>query len=356
MQVLLVTPDYPPPPGGIQTVTVNLETGLREQGHEVEVLQLDPGDRNWSNIRIPKKRWIYGYSSLTTGDSLFFENEYQRSLAKIKKYKPDIVHCLHIKNLPALVAANECNVPSVLTIHALELENKSLADRSFDYASVVHSVSEYTENISGIPPRKSRYIAPPSIDVESYQTEAKYQSGGPLSLISIARMVDRKNMKTVVESVKSANEQGLECTLTIIGDGPNRASIEEMTRDLPFIEVLGWVKEEEKNRRLRKSDIFILTPLKNGYDVEGFGIVYIEAQASGTPVIGSNNGGIPEAVGNSGILIDDPLSHHEIISAIRQYSDDSTREKYTKNAEDRVVQFGLSSVSNIHIRNYIELL
>ncbi|SIR73198.1 phosphatidylinositol alpha-1,6-mannosyltransferase [Haladaptatus litoreus] len=353
MRILLATPDYPPPPGGIQTVVTNIETGLREQGHEVDILQLDPSNRSWADVRIPKPELIY---SLLSRDSLFFTKEYKRSMIKIEEFEPDIVHCLHIKNLPTLVAAAELDIPTVTSIHALELENRPLANKAYEYTSLVHSVSEFTIDLSELSSQQDVYKAPPSIDVSSYANKIESTPDDSLSLISIARMVDRKNLETVVRSVQTERERGLDCTLTIIGDGPNRTTIEKMTKDLPYIDVLGWVSEEEKKRSLSESDVFILTPLKNGYDVEGFGIVYIEAQASGTPVIGSNNGGIPEAIGDSGILIDDPRSSQELSSAINQISNIDTREKYAKNAEARVSEFDIPTVANTHIRKYQEII
>ncbi|WP_227777718.1 glycosyltransferase family 4 protein [Haladaptatus pallidirubidus] len=353
MRILLATPDYPPPPGGIQTVTTNLETGLEELGHDVEVFELNPSDRSWADIRIPKFQLVH---DLFSRDNLFFRSEFKKSISKIKEFKPDLIHCLHIKNLPVLAAAKRLNIPTVTSIHALELENKSLAQKAYEYTSLVHSVSDFTITLSKLPSTQGVYKAPPSIDVSSYGNGNNTTSGDSLSLISIARMVDRKNLETVVRSVQSVYKQGLDCTLTIIGDGPNRSTIEKIASDLPYVDVLGWVSEEQKRKRLSESDAFVLTPRKIGYDVEGFGIVYIEAQASGTPVIGSNNGGIPEAVGDGGILVDDPLSQQELNSAIHQISNDNTREKYAKNAEARVSEFDIATVANLHVKNYHNII
>jgi phosphatidylinositol alpha-1,6-mannosyltransferase len=73
---------------------------------------------------------------------------------------------------------------------------------------------------------------------------------------------------------------------------------------------------------------------------EGFGISFIEAQLVGLPVIGSNIGGIPEAVGDAGILVQDPTNPEEIASSIRQILTD--KDLYTnlqKNALSRVKNF-----------------
>ena len=61
------------------------------------------------------------------------------------------------------------------------------------------------------------------------------------------------------------------------------------------------------------ADIFVLTPEDDPVDIEGFGIVYLEAQSAGLPIIASRVGGVPEAVGEAGILV---KNYEELKSAL----------------------------------------
>ena len=89
------------------------------------------------------------------------------------------------------------------------------------------------------------------------------------------------------------------------------------------------------------------------YRAEGFGIVYIEAQASGTPVVGSPKGGAPEAVGDGGIVVEDESNPAEVADAVRRLiTDDQTRSNSLLAIERRIDRFGMDSVASEHIANY----
>jgi glycosyltransferase involved in cell wall biosynthesis len=67
---------------------------------------------------------------------------------------------------------------------------------------------------------------------------------------------------------------------------------------------LGWVTEPEKSLILKNSDIFAMTPVTSGESVEGFGMAFIDAAFHGVASIGSDNGGISDAIidGKTGII------------------------------------------------------
>jgi phosphatidylinositol alpha-1,6-mannosyltransferase len=65
LRVLLVTLDYPPPPGGIQTVVKNLEEGLRELGHIPSVLHIEASSESRSlTDLLPRRQRLYGFDSI----------------------------------------------------------------------------------------------------------------------------------------------------------------------------------------------------------------------------------------------------------------------------------------------------
>lgn len=91
----------------------------------------------------------------------------------------------------------------------------------------------------------------------------------------------------------------------VVGDGPLKEIIEERTKDLK-ITFTGRVKPGEVPYYMNAMDVMIL-PSRN----KGFGCVVLEAQACGVPVVGSDNGGIPEAIGNGGTVIPDGQNFEE---------------------------------------------
>jgi phosphatidylinositol alpha-1,6-mannosyltransferase len=90
----------------------------------------------------------------------------------------------------------------------------------------------------------------------------------------------------------------------------------------------GAVSRAELLAAYRDADLFVLTPRATASDVEGFGIVYVEAAASGVPVLGSRAGGATDAIaeGESGLLVDDS-SPAAIAAGIERFA--ASRERFT---------------------------
>jgi phosphatidylinositol alpha-1,6-mannosyltransferase len=363
MRVLLTTPDYPPPPGGIQMFTKNLEKGLEKQGHEVEILESEPSIYSQEYFTaVPK----LSLKKLTMAKQVlkypYFNYCYQRTRKRIEAFDPDILHCLHRTNWPTLVAAQKEGVPSCLSTHALELEQRQETVQAARLAGNVHAVSQFTADLTADvtkEPTDSITIIPPSIDVSSYRAsepdQQEVSSDGPV--VAIARLVPRKNVGTLVEAWSRVDESVKDGRdILIVGDGPNRDSLENEYGHHQDVSFIGWVSEEEKRALLGEASLFALVPRQFGFDVEGFGIVYIEAQAAGTPVVGSRTGGVPEAVGDGGVTVEDPTSPQEIAAAITTALDDGWQEEAKNAIAARVNQFNLDVVTDRHLEHYESLI
>ncbi|QIB75517.1 glycosyltransferase family 4 protein [Halogeometricum borinquense] len=359
MKVLLVTPDYPPPPGGIQTVVQNLERGLNQLGHEAIVLQIDPDDyspeyRDW----LPSRISIPALSSLKPHLHTYFNAVYHQSAKAIAKHNPDVVHAMHIREWPAFYAAQKLDIPTVVSTHALELREKRLASLAFDKADAVHSVSDFTASIiqrdHKIHPDS---VIPPSIDIEHYKEETGSESRDTQTVFSISRLVKRKNIGKIVDAWKKVDRTVREgYQLELAGTGPAQDSIAERAEGLDDIQLLGRISDNEKYRRLRNADLFVLPAGGSGYDVEGFGIVYLEAQATGTPVIGSSVGGVPEAVGDAGLLLENVQDTDELARKIgKMLTNDKVRKRCLNASENRISEFDLIPIAEQYIELYNSL-
>jgi phosphatidyl-myo-inositol dimannoside synthase len=132
-----------------------------------------------------------------------------------------------------------------------------------------------------------------------------------LTISRLTRQARRKNVEGVLRALQllKRDAPALRFDYTIVGDGNDRPRLEELARTLQLHEQVrfsGFVTREELLAALRRADLFVLAPKATAYDVEGFGIVYIEASASGVPVIGSAEGGATDAIetGTNGLLIE----------------------------------------------------
>jgi len=126
-------------------------------------------------------------------------------------------------------------------------------------------------------------------------------TSGPLRLVTTARLVARKRLDLLLDAMAMLDDPA--ATLTIMGDGPERAHLETRATTLGIaarVTFTGYVTEAEKHRRLATSDLFVLASAH-----EGFGLVYLEAMQHGLPVIAARSGGQADflADGRTGRLV-----------------------------------------------------
>jgi phosphatidylinositol alpha-1,6-mannosyltransferase len=160
-------------------------------------------------------------------------------------------------------------------------------------------------------------------------------------------LVKRKNVDTVIRAVSLLPRDIQDnYKLLIIGDGPEKQGLVDLAYrlNLKNVEFLGELFGKRKFEWLCRARIFILCPMsyesnfESGF--EGFGIAYIEAQAAGLPVIGTDQGGIPESVGDGGLLVKNPTNPQEIVSCIQKLiTDNELYKRYQINALSRVKYF-----------------
>lgn len=130
-------------------------------------------------------------------------------------------------------------------------------------------------------------------------------SGSPV-LACLGRQVRRKGFAWLVGSVAPALPSGTR--VLVAGDGPRRKDVEAAARSADIgdrVHVLGRVTEQVKDLVLRAADVFVMPNRSVDGDMEGFGLVALEASAVGTPVVAADIEGIRDAVldGETGLLV-----------------------------------------------------
>jgi phosphatidylinositol alpha-1,6-mannosyltransferase len=145
-------------------------------------------------------------------------------------------------------------------------------------------------------------------------------------LLSIGRLVARKGFDDCIRAVANLAAEGLSVRYAIVGDGPARRDLEKLAADIGAgdrVRFIGTVTKADLAAHFAACDAFVMTPKMRGADVEGFGIVYLEAGLFGKPVIGSRSGGVPDAVlhEKTGLLVE-PGKHDAIAAAVRRLAAD----------------------------------
>ena len=121
---------------------------------------------------------------------------------------------------------------------------------------------------------------------------------GPVA-VSITRMVARKRLDLLVEAWPAVAERLPGAALVLCGEGPEREGLMRRARALGLeasVHFPGRVAEAELAAHFNLGDVFALPSVSSGRDIEGFGIVFLEAGACGTATLGARSGGVPDAV------------------------------------------------------------
>jgi phosphatidylinositol alpha-1,6-mannosyltransferase len=196
----------------------------------------------------------------------------------------------------------------------------------------VGAVSRFTAHLVrsfGVPDSRIRLL-PPGIDPVPFRSSngaaafrERFGLGGRRVILTHGRLDPRKGHDIVLHALRRVVDARADVVYLITGDGPNESFLRETARaaDLGSHVVFGGRIEETDIAALyHASDVFVMASRRIGDNVEGFGIVCLEAAAAARPVIAGRSGGVSDAVldGETGYLVDpsDPVAIADRILAL----------------------------------------
>jgi phosphatidyl-myo-inositol dimannoside synthase len=183
---------------------------------------------------------------------------------------------------------------------------------------VVFPVSEFTraavEKLTG--GKAKTWILNPTVDTERFSLEVsgsavreEFGLGGSFVVLFLSRLVKRKGADILLRAIAASQNM----VLLVGGEGTERQALERLAKELEIsdrVTFTGLVPEHRMPEYFAACDVFCMpcTNRYGGLDTEGFGVVFIEAAATGIPSIAGRCGGSVEAVedGITGIVLDDP--------------------------------------------------
>jgi phosphatidyl-myo-inositol dimannoside synthase len=157
----------------------------------------------------------------------------------------------------------------------------------------------------------------PGVDVETFRPDvdgsavrARYGLAGRPVIVCVSRLVRRKGQDTLIRALPIVRRHLPDATLLVVGEGPYRADLERLAAETGVGDAVvftGGVAHPELPEHFAAGDVFAMPcrTRRHGMDVEGLGIVYLEASAAGLPVIAGDSGGAPDAVreGRTGFVV-----------------------------------------------------
>lgn len=148
-------------------------------------------------------------------------------------------------------------------------------------------------------------VAPPGVDPLAVRPA---RAARP-TVLFVGRLVVRKGVDTLLDALALLAARGVEAELEIVGDGPDRARLEARAAARGVagrVRFHGALDDAARDAAYARAWCFAMPARAEGGDVEGFGIVYLEAATAGLPAIGSRGGGAQEAIvdGETGLLVE----------------------------------------------------
>ncbi len=224
----------------------------------------------------------------------------------------DFVHAHWL--IPQGILSAFCHTPFLVTGHGGDVGELNgsvfhiLKNRCLKKAAGITVVSRHLQNIlvekygcrnvSIIPMGCNTSYFTPSMRQENF-----FSQNGKKVILFVGRLAEKKGCAYLIEAM-----QHVDALLVIAGSGPLEASCKSLVGELHLeekVRFLGPKPHTELRRIYASADIFAAPSVTaKGGDVEGFGLVILEAMASGLPVIASNSGGITDIItdGENGLL------------------------------------------------------
>ncbi len=313
MKIGLVSPYVYPLPGGVTQHVRYLYENLRLRGHDVRILTSSHGLQRSSEgdvIRLGK-----GFSMPANGSvgTVTVSPRYISQVrAVLERERFDVLH-FHEPFVPflSLVILRESQSVNVATFHAFggwspayEFGSRALrgyAERLHGRIAVSAAARHFIDRYF---PGHYKVI-PNGVDVERFQRSvplARWQDG-TRNILFVGRFEPRKGLLDLLKGYRILRKTGCECRLLVVGGGPQEREARRYvaTRRLVGVEFLGRVTDDEKAQLFRTADVYV-SPATGG---ESFGIVLLEAMASGAPIVASDIHGYKGVVrrGREGLLV-----------------------------------------------------
>lgn len=318
--MLLVTNDYPPKPGGIQQYLQNLVAAYPEP---IRVLAPADASADPTETGISRSKWPFMWPTRRVSEWVINE---------ARSFQPDAVLFGAPHPLPVLTGRlrRSLEVPVGVLCHGAEVTmpaafpgSRQALAKVLRSADVLFAVSRFTagrvEQLTG----RSIQLIGAGVDVETFRPDG--EPGNDVPVVGcVSRFVPRKGQHRLLHAAARLDRP---VAVLLVGKGRNESDLRKLARDLGIAATFAVdVPWSELPGLYRKMDVFCM-PCRSrwgGLEIEGLGLVYLEAAASGLPVLAGDSGGSPETVrpGETGYVVHD---EDDIVEGLRILLDDPIR-------------------------------
>ncbi|MFT5813101.1 MAG: phosphatidylinositol alpha-1,6-mannosyltransferase [Psychroserpens sp.] len=333
-KALVYSEIFPPMHGGSGRWFWEVYSRLNTEQYVV-LAGITQGQENFDqHAKLTIERIKFRYSSwsdwslLSLSGILFYLRLFIDTWKVIKKHNIGVIHCGRCipEGFIAYLIKFILKVPYYCYIHGEDVENAAtsralrwIVNRSFKEAALLICNSENSKRVLlahwNVNPDNIRVITP-GVDTSQFKPARRNAdlrvhfgwNDRPV-ILTVSRLEPRKGHDMLVKAIVDIKKTIPDILYAIIGGGPQKPVIESLVAELKLTDNVMFMSELSDEKMIQcyqQSDIFVLPNRDIGRNIEGFGIVMLEAQACGIPVLGGNSGGTPETLieGETGYIID----------------------------------------------------
>ena len=329
--ILLLTENFPPIEGGSGRWFWELYSRLEPDRIVIATHDFDEGrqfdlEKQLNIVRLPLRSIEWGFRSIS--GLLFYWRCFWQVKALIKRYDISEIHCGRVihEGVTAWLLKLVSGMPYKCYVHGEDVETAAtsreqallvrqvckqsdlLICNSENSKSLVSTLDfESTEKCTVLNPGVDTSQFLPAPTDKNYKSKMGWQD--KTVLLTVGRLQRRKGQDYLVKAMPHLLKQFPNLFYAIVGRGECEDELRNSVTELGLTDHVGIytdLDDEALVKSYQQCDIFILPNRTIGNDIEGFGMVLVEAQACGKPVIAGDSGGTAETmlVGESGEIID----------------------------------------------------
>jgi glycosyltransferase involved in cell wall biosynthesis len=310
MKIVLIVNLFPPKwLAGTEIATYNIAKYLSKKGNDIHVI-------TFCDKRSPKKEKMDNFfihrvdvKKIRILGVLHF---WFQILLVIKKINPEIIHVQSISAaIPGLLSKFLLRKPYIIwaqgsDVYLPDRLTKVISKIVLKNASIVIALSEDMKSkMTNICEKDKIIILQNGIEPEKFRDFKREPNNNiKKTILFVGTLRSVKGVNYLIEAMAIISTKLSTIDLLIVGDGPERAKLETLVKELNLQNCThfeGKVSNEKIPEYMERADLFVLPSLS-----ESFGIVNLEAMASGLPIVATNVGGLPEVVknGENGLLVE----------------------------------------------------
>lgn len=357
MKIGLVCPYNIVRNGGVQEQVRAIRTELQKRGHDAKIITPEPRDisecdqkgilfvGNSTDLRSPLHTTVQVSASMNEEIEDMLEAEKFEVLHFHEPWVPMLSRQILSRSKAVNVATFHAALPgtrmSRTFVKIVTPYTRSTLKYIHEYTAVSEVAAEYICSLTDNPVA----IIPNGIDLERFKVPVTHHDNKQhKTILYIGRLENRKGVKHLLRAFRLLTDQNPDVSLIIAGDGPYRYKLEMLagSLDLHNVTFTGYISDAEKIEYLRISDLFC-SPALFG---ESFGIVLLEAMATGLVTVAGNNPGYSTILhGLGSVSLVDPKDNEEFARRLDLLLHEKQLRKIWRTwAKDQLDQYGFPQV------------